>query len=54
MLQDVLRGVPTEIGVINEAIVREGKRAAVATPVNELIAAIVRAIEGSYAVRVRQ
>jgi 2-dehydropantoate 2-reductase len=53
MLQDVLRGVPTEIGVINEAIVREGRQVGVATPVNEFIATTIRAIEGSYAVRVR-
>ncbi len=52
MLQDVLRGVPTEIGVINEAIVREGKRLGVPTPVNEFIVTTIRAIEGSYAVRV--
>jgi 2-dehydropantoate 2-reductase len=52
MLQDVLRGVPTEIGVINEAIVREGKRLGVSTPVNEFIVTTIRAIEGSYAVRV--
>jgi len=52
LLQDVLRGVPTEIGVINGAIVREGKRLGVPTPVNELIVTTIRAIEGSYAVRV--
>ncbi len=52
MLQDVLRGVPTEIGVINEVIVREGKRLGVATPVNEFIVTTIRAIEGSYAARV--
>ncbi|TEU11303.1 MAG: 2-dehydropantoate 2-reductase [Anaerolineales bacterium] len=52
MLQDVLRGVPTEIGVINEAIVREGKRLGVATPDNEFIVTTIRAIEDSYAVRV--
>ncbi len=52
MLQDVLRGVPTEIGVINEAIVREGKRLGVATPANEFIVTTIRAIEDSYAVRV--
>jgi len=52
MLQDVLRGVPTEIGVINEAIVREGKQVGVVTPVNEFISTMIRAIEGSYAVRV--
>ena len=52
MLQDVLRGVPTEIGVINEAIVREGKRLGIPTPVNEFIVTTIRAIEGSYAARV--
>ena len=52
MLQDVLRGVPTEIGVINEAIVREGKRLGIPTPINEFIVTTIRAIEGSYAARV--
>ncbi|MDY6876635.1 MAG: 2-dehydropantoate 2-reductase [Chloroflexota bacterium] len=52
MLQDVLRGAPTEIGVINEAIVREGKRLGIPTPINEFIVTTIRAIEGSYAVRV--
>lgn len=52
MLQDVLRGVPTEIGVINEAIVREGKRLGVATPANQFIVTTIQAIEDSYAVRV--
>ena len=51
MLQDVLRGVPTEIGVINEAIVREGKQLGLPTPVNEFIVMTIRAIEGSYKVR---
>ena len=52
MLQDVLRGVPTEIGVINAAIVREGKRLGVDTPVNQFIVTTIRAIEGSYTTRV--
>ncbi|MBL7064231.1 MAG: 2-dehydropantoate 2-reductase [Anaerolineae bacterium] len=52
MLQDVLRGVPTEIGVINEAIVRAGERLGVSTPANEFIVTTIRATEGSYAVRV--
>jgi 2-dehydropantoate 2-reductase len=52
MLQDVLRGVPTEIGVINEVIVREGKLLGVSTSVNEFIVTTIRAIEDSYAVRV--
>jgi 2-dehydropantoate 2-reductase len=53
MLQDVLRGVPTEIGVINEVVVHEGQRLGIATPVNRLIVTTIRAIEGSYAVRVK-
>ncbi len=52
MLQDVLRGAPTEIGVINEAVVREGERLGVETPVNRLLAALVRALEASYEQRV--
>ncbi len=34
-LQDVLRGAPTELERINGAVVREGKRLGVPTPVNE-------------------
>lgn len=34
-LQDVLRGAPTELDHINGAVVREGKRLGVPTPVNE-------------------
>lgn len=35
MLQDVLRGAPTEIDSINGAVAREGARAGVPTPANE-------------------
>jgi 2-dehydropantoate 2-reductase len=52
MLQDVLRGAPTEIGVINGAIVREGERVGVPTPVNQMVTDLVRAIEAGYSVRV--
>jgi 2-dehydropantoate 2-reductase len=52
MLQDVLRGAPTEVGVINESIVREGVRLGVATPTNAFIVTVIRAIEDSYGVRV--
>jgi 2-dehydropantoate 2-reductase len=52
MLQDVLRGAPTEIGVINGAIVHEGERVGVPTPVNQMLTDVVRAIEASYTVRV--
>jgi 2-dehydropantoate 2-reductase len=45
MLQDVAAGRPTEIDAINGAIVREGARHAVATPVNEAVTILVRAIE---------
>ena len=52
MLQDVMRGAPTEIGVINEAIVDEGKRLGLDAPVNEALSLMVRAIEDSYEARV--
>jgi 2-dehydropantoate 2-reductase len=52
MLQDVTRGAPTEIGVINEAVVNEGKQLGVDTPVNEALSLMVRAIEDSYRRRV--
>jgi 2-dehydropantoate 2-reductase len=37
MLQDVLRGAPTEIDAINGAVVREGARLSVPTPANETL-----------------
>lgn len=45
MLQDILRGSPTEIAVINGAIVREGERLGVATPVNQTLTLLVRSLE---------
>jgi 2-dehydropantoate 2-reductase len=44
MLQDVLRGAPTEIDAINGAVVREGQRLGVSTPVNEALVSSVRAL----------
>jgi 2-dehydropantoate 2-reductase len=35
MLQDVERGAPTEIDALNGAVIREGRRLGVPTPVNE-------------------
>lgn len=52
MLQDVLRGAPTEIAVITGAVVAEGQRLGVATPMNALLAQLLRAMEGSYGQRV--
>jgi 2-dehydropantoate 2-reductase len=45
MLQDILRGATTEIAVINGAIVREGERLGVATPVNRSLTLLVAALE---------
>lgn len=43
MLQDVLRGAPTECDAINGAVVREGARWGVSTPVNEILWQLVSA-----------
>jgi 2-dehydropantoate 2-reductase len=47
MLQDVLRGSPTEIATINGAVVREGQRLGVPTPVNRVLAALVGALDAT-------
>lgn len=52
MLQDVLRGSPTEISTINGAVVREGLRWGVPTPVNQLLTQLVQALDVSAAQRV--
>jgi 2-dehydropantoate 2-reductase len=52
MLQDVLRGSPTEITTINGAVVREGQRLGVPTPVNQLLTALVCAIDATAHTRV--
>ena len=44
MFQDILRGAPTEIDAINGAVVREGKRLGVPSPVNEMLWHLVRAL----------
>jgi 2-dehydropantoate 2-reductase len=43
MLQDVLRGAPTEIDAINGAVVREGARLGVPTPANETLLRLLAA-----------
>jgi len=52
MLQDVLKEQPTEIGMINGAIAREGKKLGRPTPVNETLAFLVQGIEETYRERV--
>jgi 2-dehydropantoate 2-reductase len=44
MYQDIQRGAPTEIDVICGAIVKEGQRFRVPTPVNEFFLRLVRAL----------
>ncbi|MDH4319423.1 MAG: hypothetical protein OEV64_13605, partial [Desulfobulbaceae bacterium] len=48
MLQDVRKGRPTEIDAINGAVVREGQRLSIPTPVNSELAEAVKALERSY------
>jgi 2-dehydropantoate 2-reductase len=48
MLQDVLRHRRTEIDAINGAIVAEGERRGIATPVNRELVRLVREIEDAY------
>lgn len=47
MLQDVLRGAPSEIATINGAVSREGQRLGVPTPVNDLLTALVSALDAT-------
>ena len=44
MLQDVLRGSPTEVDAINGAIVRKGEQKGVPTPINRAICSLVEAL----------
>ncbi len=46
MLQDVLRGAPTEIGAICGVIVELGDQTGVPTPINRTLLLLIRAIEG--------
>jgi 2-dehydropantoate 2-reductase len=52
MLQDVLRGSPTEVDAINGAVAREGRRLGVPTPINALLAELVAALDATAGVRV--
>jgi 2-dehydropantoate 2-reductase len=44
MLQDVLRGAPTEVDAINGAVVRKGEEKKVCTTVNRVLWSLVKAI----------
>jgi 2-dehydropantoate 2-reductase len=52
MLQDLLRGAPTEAATINGAVAREGARLGVPTPLNGALAALVEAAEATAGRRV--
>jgi 2-dehydropantoate 2-reductase len=45
MLQDILNGRLTEIDAINGALVREGEKWGVSTPVNKMLTLLVRTLE---------
>ncbi len=51
MLQDILRKKPTEVDFINGAIVNEGRKLGIPTPVNSVLTDLVKAIESSYALQ---
>lgn len=52
MLQDILRGRATEIDVINGAIVAKGREAGIATPVNQMLTRLIKALESTAAQRI--
>lgn len=52
MLQDILRGRPTEIDVINGAVVAKGREVGVATPVNLLLTQLIQALEATASQRI--
>jgi 2-dehydropantoate 2-reductase len=52
MLQDVLRGAATEVAAINGAVVREGARLGVPTPLNAALVALVEALDATAGRRV--
>ena len=52
MLADALRHQPTEVDVINGAIVREGARLGIPTPVNQTLVRLIEASEATYGQRV--
>jgi 2-dehydropantoate 2-reductase len=52
MLQDILKGRPSEIDVINGAVVRKGAENGVPTPVNQMLTQLIKALEASSAHRI--
>jgi 2-dehydropantoate 2-reductase len=48
MLQDVEAKRPTEVGALNEAVATLGVRLGIPTPLNQTMALLIRALEGTY------
>jgi 2-dehydropantoate 2-reductase len=46
MLQDVMRGTPTEIEAINGAIIRLGEKSGIETPINRMFWRLVKCLDG--------
>jgi 2-dehydropantoate 2-reductase len=44
MLQDLRNGRKTEISVLNQAIVERGERVGLATPLNQMLVAMITAL----------
>lgn len=53
MLQDILRGARTEVGVINGAIVEKGREIGLSTPYNNFLSEIIEALEATSENRCR-
>ncbi len=53
MLQDILNKKRTEVEYINGAIVKEGKRLNIPTPVNETLTSLVQTLHETYDIRLR-
>ncbi|MEM7028095.1 MAG: 2-dehydropantoate 2-reductase [Chloroflexota bacterium] len=52
MLADIIRGVPTEIDAINGAIVSEGEKLGIQTPINQTLVWLIKSLEQTVASRV--
>jgi 2-dehydropantoate 2-reductase len=52
MLQDIMNGRPTEIDVINGAVVRKGAEHGIPTPVNTLLTELIKALEATRSARI--
>jgi len=53
MLQDILRGARTEIGVINQAIVKKGEQLGISTPCNRFLSEIIETLEATWENRIQ-